>query len=1263
MKNFPFFIFKSKRLSACRSILVAIAFLVSNMLHAQIYEPDGVRMPGTWNNWENSTAMGGNFDLVKINSGVPRWQTTFQGSSNTTEEFKFTSTGYGEPWGNQWGGNQNIVADEIFSVSYGQNLANNQFGQTPGKWYTVVFEDNGYADTRAIFMETSAEPVTITAVSQNPLLVASADEVQISITLSAVPSPEELFYVRYTSDEWATSAIVPVALSSATGIATLPPAADGVKIEYYVLSTTVSAPSSDFDLVTIRMNNNDGQNYNYTVGETINCEGAIDLLTTDPAFPLESDDVVIYFNAEYGNGGLFNYEGDVYAHTGVITNLSTSGSDWKYVKTEWGQNTPETKLERLGDNLYSLAIPNIRSYYGVPSGEQILKLAFVFRGGEPTTGTTYPEHKNADGTDIFAEVYQAALNVKIMSPTDREPLASPDKVLAVCVEALQNQTLSLYLDNELLTTTNASSIAYPLVLQSYPSGNYWIKAVAGNGSEQARDSVNIYLRGPVEVADLPAGVKNGINYNSDNTVTLVLNDAAARKQFAFAIGEYSNWLPNDANYMKRTPDGKYFWVTLSGLTSGKEYAFQYFIDGELKLADPYTEKVLDPWNDKWIPEANYPGLKDYPFDRTTGPVSVFQTGQAPYNWQITSFTPPAVNATQSDLFIYELLLRDFTDEHTLAAAIGKLDYLKNLGVNAIELMPVAEFDGNESWGYAPNFFLAPDKYYGTKQNYKQFIDECHQRGIAVVLDIVANHAYGQCPMVNMYWDATTGKPSSTNPWFNPDPRHPYNIGYDFNHESTATRQFFKDVLSFWLTEYKVDGFRFDLSKGLTQTYTGDDVSAWSQYDQSRINILTDYYNHIKSVNSNACMILEHLSNNDEQTVLANTGMLLWSGMHDQYKQVEIGWPDNSDVSWAYHANRGWNYPNLVDYMENHDEERLMADALAYGNVSGDYDLKDTTDALHHMQMAAVLFMGIPGPKMVWQFGEMGYDYSILYNGGRTAAKPPRWDYWQQPRRQEVTRTFSAMATLRKSEAFRSGAFTSDLGGTGKRMWISHSSMNVAVSVNMGVTSLDMTPGFQHTGTWYDYFSGETVSISDVNQSFNFSPGAFRVFTDVQLPRPFSYVNVTVTDSLTGNAVAGASVAWSEGITMKTDASGKLTFTALPQPATMAVTAEGYKLWTKTLTITSNQELTVKLKQDSNFGTGEEIKHAVNLLPNPAHGKVSIEADDLYRIDFISLDGRIVMQHQMETLRETIPVTSLKPGIYLLRFTNRRGIFSARLMVE
>ena len=1252
-----------------RSLLIFIMFIAVTEIsvYAQIYEPDGLRMPGEWNGWTNTTGMGGVFDFQKIQSGTPRWQTTFLFTGTTgPQSFKFVSTSNNNPWGNQWAGNITVLVDAFSNYTYGMpSDPNNTVNVVQNKWYTVIFDDQGYVNTRAIFMQTSAEPVNIVSVEQQPLIVTSQDPVTVTAQFSGNPSVEEKFYLRYSINNWTTSITMPLTTTGLSGTAIIPAQPNDTTVQYYVFSSVIQNPQEDWDLITIKLNNNNGLNYNYLVGEQFTCGEVVSLLTTVPAFPVEGIPVMVYFNAALGNGGLYNYTGDVYAHTGVITNLSTSNTDWKYVKTQWGQNTAETKLTKIGDNLFSLEIPNIRQYYGVPPGETILKMAFVFRGGEPNPGGNYPEHKNADGSDILADVYIPALRVKIMNPTSRDPLASPNQVLPVCVEAMQNQTISIYFDQQLLKTETTSSLAYPLVLQGQAPGTYWIKAVATGTTGQARDSVSIYLRGPVVVQELPSGAKSGINYINNNTVTLVLNDPAGLKNFAFALGEFSNWMPNDLNYMKRTPDGKNYWITLTGLNSQTEYAYQYFIDGKLKIADPYCDKILDPWNDRWIPKFNYPDLKPYPFDKAIGPVSIFQTNQTTYQWEVPTFIPPAVNETQQDLMVYELLLRDFTDSSSIVTALEKLDYLKNLGVNAVELMPVSDFDGNKSWGYAPNFFFAPDKYYGRKTDYKKFIDECHKRGMAVILDIVTNHCFGQCPLAAMYFDPSTGsgQPSSVNPWLNPQSPHPLSVGYDFNHESTFTREFFKKVLSYWLTEYKVDGFRFDLSKGLTQKYTGSDMGAWSQFDQGRINIITDYYNHIKSVNSKAYMILEHFAENNEETVLANTGMLLWSAMHDRYKQVGMGWQSNSDISWAFHGNRGWNYPNLVDYMENHDQERIMFEALSNGNSSGNYNIKDTLTALHQMEMTSVMMMGIPGPKMLWQFGELGYDYSIMFNGERTAPKPARWDYWDQPERQKLYRVYSGMATLRKNNAFRFGSFTSDLSGLGKRIWISHSSMNVVIAGNMNVVGRDMAPGFSSAGQWYDYFSGQAVTITDpANQTFTFAPGEFRVFTSVQLPKPFHDVIITVKDSTTNTVISGADIAFEGSGTRHSDLQGKAAFTASPGTAVIEVKKQNYKTWTKTQSIANNFDLTILLKPTTSGTEDPESGKPVRIFPNPANTSVTIESSVLYQIAIYAPDGRLMLSHKMLRPTETLDLTGLARGVYIVHFSGNGDVFARKLMV-
>ncbi|MDR4987500.1 MAG: alpha-amylase family glycosyl hydrolase [Bacteroidales bacterium] len=1266
-----FFSINKKRIRHIQVLFAMLILFLATPGLAQIYEPDGLRMPGTWNNWTNEQGMGGAFDLQKIQTGAPRWTTTFEFSDNTAfQEFKFASTSFGNVWGNQWAGIQDVQVNTLTTFIYGTpSDPDNGITLSPGKWYTVVFEDSGYENTRAIFMETSGDPVNITDVIQNPVLAGDMEPVAVSASLTGPPSPEENFFLVYTIDGWEQWHVVPMTVSGNQLSVELPGQASGTGVEYYLFSSVMEAPAEAIDLISIRTNDNNGSLYGFTVDQEIDCETQSGLISSVPAFPMEDEPVTIYFNAAFGNGGLFNFEGDVYAHTGVITNLSTGLTDWRYVMTAWGENTPETKMLRLEDNLYSLSMDSPREFYGVPASEQIERLAFVFRSDEEHPDGYYLEHKNADGSDIFVGIYELSLNVKITSPDRRAPLASPNTLIPICVEALENEVLKLYLNDELLVSENTGSLSYPLVLQGLESGSHWIVAVAESGGEEARDSVNIFLRPPVEVVALPEGMRNGINYVDDNTVTLVLHDPPGQKQFVFAIGEYSNWLPTEDNYMKRTPDGTRYWVTITGLEAGQEYAFQYLIDGNLKLADPYAEKILDPWNDPWIPATTYPDLKPYPFDKTTGIVSVMHPGRQPYTWQIPDFTPPALNETQSDLLIYELLIRDFVETRNIADVQEKLGYLKDLGVNAVQLMPIIEFDGNESWGYAPNFFFATDKYYGTRQAYKEFIDAAHAMDMAVILDIVPNHAFGQSPMVLMYFDPDAGdhgQPLPQNPWFNMQAPHPYSVGYDFNHESPYTREFFKEVFSYWLTEFKVDGFRIDLSKGLTQTYSGDDMGAWSTYDQSRIDILTDYYHHIKAVSPNAYVILEHFAANDEETVLANTGMLLWSAMHERYQQVAMGWEQQSDLSWAYHGSRGWSYPNLIDYMENHDEERLMYNALTYGNASNAYNLNDTATALRHMEQAHVLFLGIPGPKMLWQFQELGYDYSIFYGGDRLAPKPVRWDYADSEERERIHRIIGGMARLRKSDAFRFGSFSHDLGGLGKRMWITHADMDVVIAANMGVDGFDMQPGFTNTGTWHDYFSGESFEVTNpASHTLHFGPGDYRVFTSVPLPKPFHQLTIVTISDATDELIEGVTLSMTNAGRRITNHLGTASYLALPQTVTITAEKEGWISQSVDVEVENDMELTIRMKSDDDETGLEETAGTIPVViyPNPANRIITIENGRGKLLQIYGVDGRLYVQKHIVHNEQQVNVQKLRKGVYVVRILGDHIQESRRLIIH
>ncbi len=812
------------------------------------------------------------------------------------------------------------------------------------------------------------------------------------------------------------------------------------------------------------------------------------VITSQPLLPTANDEVLITFNAT--GTPLAGYTGNVYAHTGVVCEGNTN---WQYVIGTWNVNSSQPLLTRISTNLYTLNVtPNIRDYYSVPAEKVIQKMMFVFRSSTSTIQTS----------DLSISVYEDGLTVNLSSPVSSAPFYSFGENIPIEAQANMAQNVTLYVNNIEVASTTESTISHTYTTDTY--GKQWIKAVAIYETDEVKDSVYFYVRNEVPIAPLPDGLVPGVNITGENEVTLVLNDPSALKEYAFAIGDFSNWELADEFYMNRTPDGKYYWVTISDLNATQEYIYQYWLDGELKLADPYSDKISDPWNDKWISSTNYPNLIEYPETKTTGVASVFQIQQDEFVWEAEDYVAPS----KHKLIIYELHIRDFVVGDFIQTAMEKLDYLEALGVNAVELMPINEFEGNDSWGYNPAFYFAPDKAYGTKNDYKMFIDECHKRGMAVIVDMVLNHSFGLSPMVQMYFDENAGEwgqPTGDNPWYNETcPHEPWCWGYDFNHQSDHTIDFIDRVTEFWLTEFKVDGFRFDFTKGFTNVQTGNQGS---NYDSQRIGILKRFADHIWSVNPNSYVILEHFADNTEEKELAEykreegKGMLLWGNINYSYNQATMGYTTGWDFNWVSYKQRGWAVPHLVGYMESHDEERLMYKNITYGNSANPaYNIKNLDIALDRQKLAGWFFFTVPGPKMIWQFGELGYDYTIEYNG-RVGRKPIRWDYFDMPNRKSLYNTWSEIIALRDAfPVFHTSDYTISFSGAGKRITLIDGETKIVIVGNFSNTQQDVTVTFPQTGLWYNYFDQNSSDFETTSQTFTMQPGEYRMYSTVYIDR-------------------------------------------------------------------------------------------------------------------------------------------------------------------
>lgn len=1029
------------------------------------------------------------------------------------------------------------------------------------------------------------------------------------------------------------------------------------------------------------------------------------LLSWTPAFPSDtSSSFSVTADASFGNKGLFNYAAtsDVYVHTGVITNLSTSPTDWKYVKFNQNFNLPNAQLQAvyLGNNRWRFSFSgSLRNYYAVPAGETILKVAILFRSGNGSLAL-----RNADGSDMYIPVYGNQLACRITAPfrqptiTPRpEPLSlSPGDTISIAGASVKNSNLTLFLNGNQLASSSSSQSIRVVPAPQLAAGNQTVILTANDGIVTASDTFVFYVPGPGSVSPLPAGVRQGINYEAgDTSVTLVL--FAPGKQRVCVIGDFpgSDWQERATYQMNKTPDGKYWWLRITGLIPSREYLYQFLINGQLHLADPYAEKLLDPWNDAFIPSSVYPGLNPYPLGLTTDIVGVFQTAPMRYSWTSTGYSRP----DKRGLVIYELLLRDFLSDHSWNRLADTLNYLSRLGVNAIELLPFNEFEGNSSWGYNPSFYFATDKYYGKANDLKRFVDQCHAKGIAVIMDIALNHSFGQSPMVRMYWDAVNNRPATDNPWFNASPRHGFSVGYDFNHGTEATRYFVSRVLQHWLQEYRLDGFRFDLSKGFTQRQTCDsnggncDLAAWAAYDSSRINILSRYYDSAQSYAAGSYVILEHFADNSEETVLSDKGFLLWGNMNYNYAQASMGYSASADLNYGLFSARGWADPHLVTYMESHDEERIAFKNLNSGNSQGAYNTRDSLVAKKRMEMSHVLLLSQPGPKMIWQFGELGYDYPINYctNGSispncRTEPKPIRWDYFNQSVRRSLFDAVSHMNRLRNHSSFaalfHSAPASSDLSGQVKWIKLSDGSgAGILTMANFDLVSRNLSVSFPAAGTWYDYFNPpDSIVASGGNRDFRLGPGEYRVYINRFLPLPGTVISFSGSRAGFQNRLD-----WQVAVEQSVDSYElQRSFDSLNFTPVSGIAADGSGIYNYTddISLLSSNVFYYRLRvhfADGSFRLSRIIRiqsqdtavsgFSLSAAPNPFTGvlklNVMLPSGGDFGIRIMDAKGRVVLneKRQLAGGLNQVPLegtASLASGIYFLTVEGAGGAQAIKL---
>lgn len=817
-------------------------------------------------------------------------------------------------------------------------------------------------------------------------------------------------------------------------------------------------------------------------------------VTTKPVFiPIGYEgEVTVIFNPNEGNGGMKTAT-KCYAHTGV----TADGKQWQHAP---GWRDGKHQMSKNADGNWELKItPNIHTYYGCKSSEVVTQLSFVFNDGP--NGSL--EGKDASGNDIFVDLVEPGLYVKLMSPSAGQ-LVEQGETLKVTGAATEEVEFTLQVNGETVKTAKGVEIEYSLVCAN--AGDYKIKLTAATASASKSDEVVISVFKNTVQQERPSGIVNGIYYDKSDATKVTLCTYAASKtepaKAVFVVGDFNNWQISPDWQMKR--DGNYFWLEAGNLEPQKEYAFQYVVvrsDGMVKrISDLYSTKLLHP-DDKYEPKQIHPDLKDYP-KAGDGYVTVIQTDKPAYNWSdaTMSFRRPNKN----NLVIYELWVYDYTQARSFGGLMRMLDYIENLGVNAIELMPVCEFDGNYNWGYSPNHYFAVDKAYGSEEDFKRLIDECHKRGMAVIMDMVFNHATGLNPMNKLY---PYGNDLKQNPWFNVSAPHSDNVYEDWNHDFEPARDMFTHALQYWLAEYHVDGYRMDLSHGFCGSNCNNLMANIEHYYKNGVLAAGGSEKH-----GEPYFILEHWGSGmgTQRPKLVAGGMLCWQNTNNAYCQTAMGWLKDGD------GFADANKDGYVSYCESHDEERNFYKAKEWGNGN----IK-TSEEYRLMRVPVNIAFNVllNGPHMIWQYNELGYDYSINSTKGSTAiSEGNRTSKKEQPeakgwfnagiRMQQYQKTCQIvqLRTRLAPEVFEGNPKAVNIGSGKKLRTIEWGEEGSRIVVIGNFSADELLSYTLPDGEWYDYLGNKKHDSKIVL----LLPGMVYIFTQKHFELPYIPASYTLT---------------------------------------------------------------------------------------------------------------------------------------------------------
>ena len=717
-------------------------------------------------------------------------------------------------------------------------------------------------------------------------------------------------------------------------------------------------------------------------------------------------------------------------------------------------------LESLSSSSLSLTFDPFQS------GEQVvssLKFKILWEDG------TYDAGEN--GQIIYYDVYfDYASNdldpeITFTAPQNNE-IINGDVNISFESDA---DLVELWLNGNLLTTLNGPIFDYVWQPDSGVFGDIQIVAKAVLNDRVAFSFLDFYLEYQLNELAAPQNIKDGVNI-SGNDVVIALY--APNKDYVSIKGSWNEQFPN-GEIMNLSGDTLWWYQTT--LPDG-DYFYQYNLEGMKYIADPWSHDV------EW--KEPFTGNESSNFQHAK---TKFSIGSTAYEWNDESYIRPEVK----DLVIYEMHIGDYSGDEfnfgDFSDVIEKINsgYFTDLGINAIEFMPVNEFEGSYSWGYDPVFPMAPESSYGTPSQFKNLVDIAHQNGIAILLDVVFNHLWGSSPLFQLYQPLNSFDWEDHNfdlcPYFgNEESIWGYKIEHWHELDGRQYRgwKYVEDSIIHWVEEYHVDGYRFDYVDGIGWD---DDFNGASYY----ANILD---NHDPS------LIL--IAETDNPYQMNNTDFDSgwdYSYHHNMFDNVLDIYFDLNTVSNHINAySQGYSFvTGPINYTESHDETRLVYQATEFQNQSFE-------EAYNRSKLSATILFTSHGVPMIYAGQELGQCAATRDSGGYPVQQPIQWDNLEVDLVQDLNNHYKKMINLRKNTSVlkEPPLEVKYLDNNYKCFiyWRADQNEKVVVAINFDTSEKFLDLEFPHSGDWTDVVSNSQISIdSNWYGGFNLAPLTSYVF--------------------------------------------------------------------------------------------------------------------------------------------------------------------------